>query len=497
MTARLLALPAILAALFALSGCSNPGVTPTADDPVPAPEPRPRAGGLPAGRQPTPEELADAQKAYKALDGDYRKDDQPDGQPIHRFSPPYPLTADSLAKLPDLPFDYTLELIVSADTPPGTLKPLARLRNLRSVSVHPDPRREDGDITPRIAELVAVPNLEHLDLHASSRKLLTDELAGELAAFPSLRRLVGEGPISDAGLEKLARHPKLESLALQSCPDITDAGLAHLAKSPTLRTLVLQHCPKPTAGGLRHFTKEPQLVGLAIGGEAMKEDAMAEVEKIPTLEWLNLLSFDAKGLTERGLGHIARLPRLRQLTLPKSMTHTDAGLKALAAAPALENVNLSACAKVTDAGVKELARMTSVKSLRIHGAEQITDDALKALGSLPELVSLDLGGAKRVTDAGLRAFVEGRGDKLVSLSLVDLPVTDEFVTHLAKKAPDLRSLHFYECKGVTDKSVAPLSELTKLRSLSVRQTSISPEGVNTLKQRLPGCRVDGPIAPSK
>ncbi|MBN9121482.1 MAG: hypothetical protein J0I06_20420 [Planctomycetes bacterium] len=485
-----LAMTAIAALSLTTAGCSS--TEPQQEEPPVAPAPRLRAEGKTKGCPPTPEELADAKKAYRALGGDYRRDEQPGGEPVHHFTPPYPLTAEGLVQLPDLPFDYVLNLPLGPDTTPGILKRLGRLRNLRSVSVSHAPGQDEGNLTPRISELAEVPNLEHLYLYSGARTPLTDELAESLATFPALRRLTGgEGPISDKGLKSLSRHPKLEALSLQCCEAITDAGLAHLAAMPNLRVLVLERCDKLTAAGLRPFTKEPRLTELAVNGTGMKADALAEVGKIRTLEWLNLYSFNGALLTEQGLRQVTGLPRLRRLDLP-FMTHTDAGLKELAAASGLEEVGLFGCSKVTDAGVKELARLTKLKSLDMRGAEQITDRALSALSGLPELETFYLTDAKPVTDKGMKAFIDGRGETLVRLGLDGLSVSDNFVAYLPKKAPRLKSLHFSRCEAVTDDSITALSEMTQLRDLSVNKTSVSPEGVNVLKQKLPECRVDGP-----
>ncbi len=479
--------------------------------PVAAAAPVPK--GESARRAPTPAELAAARKAYEAVGGGYFKETGSPEAIYHQFWLPRELTPEIVAKLPDLPFEYDLQVCVGPKVAPGALKQLGRLRSLRRVSVLVDPRSPTrvGDVAAFVAELAAVPNLECLSLYDLTGNLLTDAVAEKLLAFKSLRTLVGSGPITDKGLEVLSRHPALESLSFPSCGHITDAGLAHLAGMRNLRRLVLQMCPQPTAAGLKPFTKEPRLVDLAIGGKGMTEDALAEVEKITTLESLNLLMLP--GLTERGLRHVGRLTRLRRLALPKQMAHTDAGLRELANATALEEVNLWSCRQVTDAGVRELTRLTALKSLDMAGAAKVTDAGLKELATLPRLETLALRGAKQVGDAGLkeftrsktltgltvegtgvtaegvRAFVADRGGRLRSLGVQGLPVTDEFVTEIAGKAPNLEYLSLYQCERVTDKSVGPLAGLTNLRTLTVVHTSITPDGTAALKRRLPDCRV--------
>jgi hypothetical protein len=486
---RVLLLPAVCVAIFAVVW-SQPQEHPQ--------EPVPQVRITRTPRPAAPQEVIDAQNAYKALGGGFSQEEHR-GKPYYAFGAPSPVTVESFAKLPDPPFEYTLGLYIGPDTPPGALKSLARLRNLRRVNVGVDFRaRYDQDfnkrrfnIVPYIAELAAVPNLEDLNVYSFTEEFLTDELAAVLPSFPSLRRISGRGPITDAGLKHLARCPRLEFASLQACEAITDAGLAHFAAMPTFRTLIVQDCSRLTAAGIRHFTKEPRLTDLAIGGEDMREDVLAEVEKITTLEELNLTTFRNQ-LTDKTLAHVGRLPRLRELILSGNERHTDTGLRGLAAAPALEYLYLSGCIDVTDAGFRDLARIGTLKELHISRADQMTDEGLKELSRLPKLETFSLYSAPRITDQGAKTFVERRRETLLFFALSFTPVTDRFTTDLPKLAPNLRQLGFYECKLITDQSVGPLSQLANLDQLSVLATSITLDGAETLRQRLPQCKVDGP-----
>jgi hypothetical protein len=224
----------------------------------------------------------------------------------------------------------------------------------------------------------------------------------------------------------------------------------------------------------------------------MGEDAVAEIATITTLERLNLTLFDDAGLKEQNLRLIARLPRLRRLSLPRGDVLTDGGLKELAAAPALEELSVSLNPKVTDDGFKQLSRIRTLRTLRLFQADQMGDASLKAFALMPGIEELVIVGGKHVTEEGMRAFIDGRAEKLTSLNCLPHACSDELVMHIAKKAPNLRSLNLYQCKTVTDKSIPALAGFRTLRRLEIRSTSISQKSAAELKERLTDCAVNGP-----
>ena len=481
--------------------------------PVPAGEPAP-----PGKRPPTPKELAEGRKAYEAIGGGYFLETAFPEQVYHLFILPRTVKPEDFAKVPDLPFEYWLDIELGPSLPLGTLKRLGRLKNLRRLTVKvpfgPD-REKLADLGARLAELAAVPNLDHLSLGGPyGGDLLSDGFAEKVTEFKALRMLAGEGSITDAGLAALARHPALERITLGQCNQITDAGLAHLAKAKALRGLHLWNCPKLTAAGLKPFADDPRLTYLAYGGDNFKEDALAHVEKMWTLEFLNVLHYKDRVLGEAALERIGSLPRLRELHLPR-VKLTDAGLAAIAGAGALERLAFYDCSDVTDAGLKALTRLGCLKSLRLHHAPGVTDAGLKDLAKLPRLETLSVSGAPKVTDDGVtallraetltglhlgetaatekgaRAFVAGRGRRLKELGLRGMPVSDDLVAYLAFEAPDLVDLDLRKCDGVTDKAAAAIANLSNLRYLTFYDTGITKRGFAVLKERLPECRLQG------
>ena len=478
------------------------------------------AGG--AGRPPTAEEFAAAARAYQAVGGAAYRPVDPAGRVPCEFIL-LAVTAETVARLPDPPFDYRLTLRISPDTPRGALGSLARLRHLRSVAVglgRDNAGRElaEGWAADRVAELAAVPNLQELVLDGGDRVPLTDELAGRLGGFAALRVLAAGGPVTDAGLKDLAGHPALERLSLRGCPAVTDDGLLHLAGMRALRVLDLRDCPKSTAAGLRPFAVDPKLTALSIGGDGMTDAALAEVGRIATLEAVDLSDL-RHPVTADGLGGLARLPRLRSLVLPKRLEGTDAVLAALAPAACVERVRLADAAAVTDAGLGHLGRMAGLREVDLSLAGRVTDGGLKALAGLPRLETVYLDGAKgvtdagvanllgsatltglsvggsRVTEAGVRAVVADRGKRLRLLGARGVGVGDEFVAELAAAAPGLVHLDLTGNRGVTDTSLGRLAGLPGLRSVCLLGTGVTRKGADGLRARRPDLWVGAPYRP--
>jgi hypothetical protein len=114
---------------------------------------------------------------------------------------------------------------------------------------------------------------------------------------------------------------------------------------------------------------------------------------------------------------------------------TDADMKWVGALSNLQFLSLEPCG-ITDEGIKHLEDLPHLESLRLtHTA--ITDDGLVVLLKLPQLKNLDL----RSTD-------------------------------------------------VSDAAIGVLSQCHRLQTLDLQMTNVTPEGVATLRERLPNCQIE-------
>jgi hypothetical protein len=143
------------------------------------------------------------------------------------------------------------------------------------------------------------------------------------------------------------------------------------------------------------LTRPREPLRVTFDGKTIGDDALEAVATLTTLEELNLNR--CKGITDAGLTHLRRLPRLKRLRLNDAGVGDEA-LARLAELPSLEGLWLVRC-PVTDAGLRHVGRLTNLRELHLGGT-QITEHGLAALGSLSELRVLGLASV-RTTDVAV------------------------------------------------------------------------------------------------
>jgi hypothetical protein len=119
---------------------------------------------------------------------------------------------------------------------------------------------------------------------------------------------------------------------------------------------------------------------------------------------------------------------------------------------------LSLPSTVTDDDLGALRDLKGVRSLTLDGADAVTDDGLAHLRSM-ELVQLDLRHLRNVTDAGL-AHVTGM--------------------------KTLESLNLWYCRNLSNKSIAGLARLPKLKKINLFGTQIDPKA---FQAAVPNCEI--------
>ena len=215
-----------------------------------------------------------------------------------------------------------------------------------------------------------------------------------------------------------------------------------------------------------------------LGGMGQMTDALlAELPRLENLEALELSG--CRGVTDRGLRHLASFPRLRRLNL-SGTSITDAGLAALRELPALRVLELG-WTRVTDAGMVHLAHCERLEQLDLMGTAT-GDGAIAALAGKEGLRRFHSGNG--VTDAGLAllhqvpAFRTWRDEprQMALLSPVAQPnhlvlrgaFTDRGLATLVG-LDGLYSLNVDDpALAITDAGLAPLRELPHLEWLAVQ-----------------------------
>ncbi|MDP9202253.1 MAG: hypothetical protein M3P26_10050 [Gemmatimonadota bacterium] len=138
----------------------------------------------------------------------------------------------------------------------------------------------------------------------------------------------------------------------------------------------------------------------ALHASGQMTDAL--LDRFSRLDHITALDLEgSKGLTDDGLLHLARLPRLRHLNL-MGCGITDSGLEVLRRLPALESIVLTGT-RVTDAGAANLAACDSLQAVNLSWT-RTGDGAIRALAGKGKLY--DFRSGNQVTDAGLALLQE-------------------------------------------------------------------------------------------
>lgn len=270
------------------------------------------------------------------------------------------------------------------------------------------------------------------------------------AQFRLLRELVELSPesievqemIGGTGMnERLKQLPRLRWLTLNRPDEAIVSALATLRELEILDvmlaadTSVLAHLNAPNLRALKINVDQPP-----------NDRSLAAIEPLRRLEALRLDdrgAYDASQprITNAGLASLARLPRLRSLSLERSL--------------------------IDDEGARQLAKFRGLESLSLSQSD-VGDAGVEKLADLPRLIYLDLGGTN-ITDAGVAHLA--RLDKLMELNLEQTRVTDAGASCLAR----CRNLRHLNLAGthITDAALESLRGLEHLEALTLREAAVT------------------------
>jgi hypothetical protein len=200
-----------------------------------------------------------------------------------------------------------------------------------------------------------------------------------------------------------------------------------------------------------------EAVRLRLWSHEVTDKQMLRLAELSTLQDLEL---SVKNLTQEGLSVLSQLKQLRKLQLEYLPTLAelddvwgieDEWLQPLTGLNKLEELILESCHRVDGTGLKYIAGLTSLKKLDLGGTS-VTDASLIHITGLQNLAELSLQGS---------GFQNGEA-----------------------------------ISEITDKAVKHLVKLKGLRSLNIKSTRISAEGVKQLEAALPACKIQVSAAPN-
>jgi hypothetical protein len=226
--------------------------------------------------------------------------------------------------------------------------------------------------------LAEFPNLGTL---AVDGNLCDDVAMRHIAAIPRLRMLMAQGTVaSDEGFVALSRSQTIEYIWGRECPNLRGRGFAGLAEMPALAGLAVS-CKNVDDASLAALPRFPSLTWLL--PMDVTDDGFRHVGRCEQLEKLTCMYCRDTG--DLATEHIAGLSRLEHYYA--GQTHiTDRSLEILGGMNSLEEVELSACAGISDAGLVHLAKLPRLRKVAVDASARVSR---AGIGVFPEHVHVD------------------------------------------------------------------------------------------------------------
>ncbi len=234
-------------------------------------------------------------------------------------------------------------------------------------------------LTPNgLQPLAGCPNLGTL---AVDGNLCDDVAMRHIAAIPRLRMLMAQGTVaSDEGFVALSRSQTLEYIWGRECPNLQGRGFAALANMPALKGLAVS-CKYLDDASLAALPRFPSLTWLL--PMDVSDDGFRHVGRCEQLEKLTCMYCRDTG--DAATEHIAGLSLLKHYYAGQTRI-TDRSLEILGGMTSLEEVELSACAGISDAGLVHLARLPRLRKVAVDASARVSRAGIAVF---PEHVHVD------------------------------------------------------------------------------------------------------------
>lgn len=211
--------------------------------------------------------------------------------------------------------------------------------------------------------LIKLPNLAFLGCDG---ELSNDAAMDYIGALPRLRKLRAQGTAAtDAGFIALSRSTSLEEFWGRECPNLTGCGFMALSRMPALRALGVS-CKRVDDEALASLPDFPALNNLT--PIDVQDAGFLHVGRCTRLE--RLACMYCRDTTDIATDHIAGL---QLKTYYAGMTKiTDRSLEVLGKMQSLESVELWETKSITDAGLVHLAKLPRLREVHLSGIPGVT-----------------------------------------------------------------------------------------------------------------------------
>jgi hypothetical protein len=202
-------------------------------------------------------------------------------------------------------------------------------------------------------------------------KLCDDAAMRHIATIPNLRVLQAQGAVAtDDGFAALAKSNTLEAFWGRENPNLHGRGFAALAEMPALTSLAVscKHVDDAALSLLSRFPKLTWLVPIDVS-----DDGFEHVGRCERLEKLTCMYCRDTG--DRATEQLAELKKLRYYYAGQTQI-TDRSLEILSHLSTLEEVELSACKSISNAGLAHIARLPRLRKVAFDATPRVSRAAL-------------------------------------------------------------------------------------------------------------------------
>ncbi len=314
--------------------------------------------------------------------------------------------------------------------------------------------------------------------------------------------VIGDGSnLTAEDLTLFGKLSDLEKLRIDDCRTLNDDMASQLSGLSGLTSLAL------TNSVINDVTVEmivksfPKLTELDLSSNTnMSSSVLKIVSQMSQLQRLTLVQTNVNDI---GAGNLSKMQSLQSLDLRGNMQAGDMALEVIAELPKLTGLKHRS-SSVTDSGMESLSRNQTLGSLLIQDFK-ITDESGPHLAKLKKLTQLEI---FRCQGFGTEGVLALKGMGLTRLTLRDLSSVDNRAMAVFADLPQLRRLYLHEMTSVSDEglkhlatlqslelldiwSVSQLTDATvdviltlpKLKTLSLRATGITAEGMKRLEAK--------------
>jgi hypothetical protein len=231
------------------------------------------------------------------------------------------------------------------------------------------------------------------ELHLGGLKGITLEdykIVGQCRSLVSLSLSAEDQRFNDEAAAQLTGLEKLEKF-FSNGAQLTDDGFKSLASWKSLKQIGFDHWfrakkDQPIGAGLAHLAALPNLESVRLGGCMIGLEAMEALATIKTLKKLDV--FHTFYVNDDALLPLQKLPDLRIFIAGPQFSPrlTDAALRNLSAVKSLEEISLTETWLTYENGFKHLASLPRLKKLSIPKVIASEEDVNKLKAGLPNLI---------------------------------------------------------------------------------------------------------------